>query len=882
MIGQTIFHYKVLEQIGGGGMGVVYKAEDTKLHRQVALKFLPHELAEDRSALERFQREAQAASALNHPNICTIHDIDEHESQPFIVMELMRGQTLKEKLLRGPLKTDEVLELGIQLADALDAAHGEGIVHRDIKPANLFVTERGQAKILDFGIAKLGAPSSTAGKDGMAESSWLDHSGVARGTVAYMSPEQVLGKELDPRTDLFSLGVVLHEVVTGKPPFTGSTTVAVFDEILHKEPDTIEEANSETPAELGFAISKLLEKDRDLRYPDAATLGADLKRARRDTDPDLVPTRGAAPPRAKALRTVVSTLVAVFAITALVALGYFLVSRGAVEPRFSDLNATVNRLTSLSGQELYPSLSPDGRSLVYTRQTAPGNSDIYLQRVGGQSVTNLTADSVDSEIQARFSPDGDSITFQSNSNGGGIFVMGATGESVRRLTRFGFNPAWSPDGREIVFATESIETDPRDRLGDSELWIVGLDVGEPRLAFDGDAVHPDWSPNGFRIAYWAIAGGQRDIWTITSAGEEAVQVTRDAAVDWNPVWAPDGKFLYFSSDRSGSMNLWRVQIDEETGRTQAEPEPVTTGASGDGMHLTLSSDGNRIAYGLQDRRANIMRVDFDPSTATVVGNPIAVTAGSLPVGSVEPSPDGTSLVFYRVGVQEDIFVSNADGTGVRGLTNDRYFDRYPRWSPDGARISFYSNRGGRYQLWTINPDGRSLRQLTDGPGDLAHSAWSPDGARVAYTDFATGSFIMEVDDQSVTTLPALTDGTEFFVAFSWSPDGKWLAGAGFDARRIPQETGVYVYSLESGQYDRLTTGGWHPRWLDDSRTLVYADLGTIYTVDRLTKEVREVLSPDGGDLLLPAPSTDKRTLYYVFEPPTESDIWMIELPARPQ
>ena len=563
---------------------------------------------------------------------------------------------------------------------------------------------------------------------------------------------------------------------------------------------------------------------------------------------------------------------------AVAAVVYFLVFGRAEVPRFSDLDASVTRLTSQAGQELYPGLSPDGRAFVYSKETSAGNLDIYLQRVGGESPINLTPDSVDSDIQARFSPDGDSIAFQSNRNGGGIFVMGATGESVRRLTRFGFNPAWSPDGREIVFATESVETDPRDRLGDSGLWIVGLDVGEPRLAFEGDAVQPAWSPNGFRLAYWAIAGGQRDIWTITSAGEEAVQVTRDAAVDWNPVWSPDGKFLYFSTDRSGSMNLWRVQIDEETGRTLAEAEPVTAGASGDGMYLTLSSDGSRIAYGLQDRRANIIRVDFDPSTGTVVGDAITVTEGSLPVGSVEPSPDGQSLVFYRVGVQEDIFVSNADGTGVRRLTNDSYFDRYPRWSPDGTRISFYSNRGSGYQLWTINPDGRNLRQLTNGPVDVAHSAWSPDGSRVAYTDFVTGSFIMEVEDQSVQALPALTDGTEFFVAFSWSPDGNWLAGAGFDARRIPEETGVYVYSLESGQYERLTTGGGHPRWVNDSRTLVYADGGTIYTVDRLTKEVREVLSLDGGDLRLPAPSTDGRSLYYVFEPPTESDIWMIELP----
>ena len=877
MIGQTISHYKVLEQIGGGGMGVVYRAEDTSLQRQVALKFLPPDIVNDRQAVERFKREARAASALNHPNICTIHEIGEHEGQPFIVMELMKGQTLKEKLARGPLKTDAVLELGIQLADALDAAHSEGIVHRDIKPANLFVTERGQAKILDFGLAKT-QPGEVANAPTMTnEPERLTSPGSAVGTVAYMSPEQARGEDLDARTDLFSLGVVLDEMATGKQAFVGPTTALIFDAILHKAP----RLNPDVPAKLEEVINRLLEKDRDLRYQHASDLRSELKRMRRDTDSSKTVTVSAVEP-AKAKPNLLKPALALVGIVAVVGLAYVLLS-GRIEPtRFADLNPTFQRLTSQLGAQGDPSLSPEGASFVYVDDMS-GNWDIYFRRIGGENAINLTEDSPAADYQPSFSPDGESIAFRSDRNDGGIFVMRATGESVRRLTDFGFNPTWSPDGTKVLFATEAMEQNPYLRNSLSSLSTVDVATEEPKKIFDGDAVQPVWSPNGHRIAYWGLpptGGGQRDIWTIPAAGGDPVAVTNDDAVDWNPVWSPDGDFLYFSSDRSGSMNLWRVPIDEETGQTLGPPDPVTIASSGELSGLSISSDGKRLAYHTFDITSNIMKVGFDRATKAVLGDPEFVTEGSGTFAAHDVSRDGTSLVFISFRGHEDIYVIRSDGTGQRPLNNDRHNDRRPRWSHDGSRIAFDSTRSGSYQLWTMNPDGSGRTQLTDAPFDVQAPVWSPDGSRIAYGDNVSASFIMEADkpwdEQEPVQLAPLSEGEGYFFVWSWSPDGEWLAGFGY-AGTPP---GIYVYSFDSAEYEKLTETGNVPRWLSDSRTLVYNAAGGIRAVDRVSKEVWEVLPGPGLGGVVPSPNDS--TLYYVFGPPEESDIWLIELPDDPQ
>jgi eukaryotic-like serine/threonine-protein kinase len=842
-LGDTLGPYRVLAKIGEGGMGEVYRARDTKLDRDVAIKVLPELYAADPERLSRFEREARTLAAFNHQNIAQVHGV--LDQPPALVMELVEGEDLASRIARGPIAIEDAIPIARQIAEGLEAAHERGITHRDLKPANVKVRGDGVVKVLDFGLAKATAPPS---HDGSAEdinpansptfaSPAMTQMGVILGTAAYMAPEQAKGKIVDQRADIWAFGCVLYEMLSGRRVFNGESSSELIAAVIMSEPD-LTNLPARVPAAIRRLIQRCLEKDPRQRL-------RDIGEARIALAAPLIADTPAAVSGTPARSWLSVSAWGAAGVLLGAALLWLLTGRAGATAAPSVPEFSLKRLTELPGAEMHPDISPDGRQVLFS-SSASGNRDIYMLRVGGAQPINLTARSLADDEQGTFSPDGERIAFRSDRDGGGLFVMGATGESVRRLTAEGFDPAWSPDGKLLAYSTEAV-IDPYARNTRAELWTVEVASGTTTRLLEGDAVQPAWSPDGRHIAYWANTGGQRDIWMVDAAGGTPVAVTRDAATDWSPEWSPDGAWLYFSSDRGGTMNLWRVAVDAGGGSAGAAPQAITNGFTGIG-YARFAADGRRLAVMAYNRSYELSLAPFDSARGGNVGAERAVRSPSL--GWCSASPSGEWLACTSRGAQEDIVLMRADGSETVRLTDDPVKDRNATWSPDGSRVGFMSTRSGEWELWSVRPDGSDLRQMTDLRADVSVAVWSPDGKQ-AVTSSSTRppAGLWLFDTSAVATRQNATffksPDTEFFSAEAWSPDGRHIAGflqgGGGYARAIALwdvATGT-VRPLKVSLPPRwpfFVNGGWLP---DSRRLVVTSDRGLVI-VDSVTGDISPV------------------------------------------
>jgi Tol biopolymer transport system component len=513
---------------------------------------------------------------------------------------------------------------------------------------------------------------------------------------------------------------------------------------------------------------------------------------------------------------------------------------------------------------------------VLYASASSGNLDLYLLRVGGGRAINLTASSPGADGQGAFSSDGEQIAFRSDRDGGGLFVMGATGESVRRITSAGYDPRWSPDGKHLAYATEAV-TDPYSRAVRAELWTADVASGEAKRLWAGDGVQPTWSPKGTRIAFWANTGGQRDIWTIASSGGVPVAVTKDAATDWAPEWSPDGRWLYFVSDRGGSPNLWRVAVDEASGAVSGTPEWVTNGVRSISS-ARFARDGSRMVLGAVDRTFELSLYDFDPALPDRLA--LRSTMRSPSLGWCAASPDAAWLACTSRSGQEDVVLMRADGSETRRLTDDPFKDRIPVWSPDGKTLVFMSTRSGRWELWQIGEDGSGLRQMTDLEGDVMWAAFAPDGKRLATSALALKPFgirffepgQMTHDDSLGFIATDARDGVD-----GWSSDGTLLVGTAIDTGGQP--TALVFWDVAAKRVARTIatplqrTSALYASFVPGTHKVVTQTREGVVIVDADTGAQRVILK------MKPAFETrlsgDGRTLL-VERPAIEADLWLME------
>jgi eukaryotic-like serine/threonine-protein kinase len=886
--GQTVGHYEILSTLGRGGMGEVYLARDTKLGRKVALKFLPADFTKNADRLHRFEQEARAVSALNHPNILTIHEVGEVDGRHFIATEYVDGQTLRERLARGGLKVVEALESAIQIASALAAAHQEGIIHRDIKPDNIMLRRDGLVKVLDFGLVKL-TESKQSGPEDATRAMVKTSTGIVMGTTAYMSPEQARGLPLDARTDIWSFGVVLYETVTGRAPFVGPTSGDLIAQILEREPPALSSYKQDVPAELQQILNKALRKDRAERYQTISELLADLKSLKLSLDFGIHsrPPKQSSPVSPSRSKTVAiaSLLLILLVAGAIVSYKLFISTRRqkTTGPDLPPVVLSSTQISNWSGLDTFPTLSPDGNAVAFSSDRS-GAFEIYvIQLTAGSRLNQITSDA-GQNLSPAWSPDGKSIAYHSRSRGG-IWTVPAMGGLVRQLTQFGSRPSWSPDGSTIAFQSvgmANVEANSR-AMPPSTLWLVSSQGGEAKpLTKAGNPIGghgaPAWSPNGKRIAFTAgdYYAAEVTIWTMSLDGSDFKKLIVGAL---DPLYAADGERIYFAKD----FGVWSIRIVPESGEPLGEPGQLIPATShGRIRYLSVSANGKKLAFSPLASSSNLWTIPLSLKSNQPTGPPLPLTQNTnfrtnLPVFS----PDGLKIAYTSwLGIETNICLIDADGRNQTQVTTGQ--GNVPSWL-DNQRIAFLTRRERRPNpsMWTVALGGGNEKPLLDFDDKVEFARVSPDGKTVAFNSKKAGTTNIWTIGIEGTDAKQLTFDGELMAFPCWSPDSKFLA---FQMKRGENDS-VAIIPSSGGTPTQLTFDNglsWSYSWSPDGDKIAFAGFRNgqwnVWWVSRSTKEQKQLTNYSKMNSFVRYPAWSPLGKQMVFEyAETTGNIWLMEL-----